>query len=140
MTPREFTAQMTRLRLEIEEAAVIGLHEAAEIIKTEAQAWIGEDHETWDPLAESTLKEKAAAGYEVPKPLLRTGELRDSIKIETQGLNAEIGTDHFLGPIHEHGTQHVPPRPFLGPALMSKGNEAVAVIEASIARAIKKIA
>jgi phage gpG-like protein len=140
MDVRQFALVMRTLRAEIEAAAIIGLHEAAEIVKDEAKRWIGEEHDIWPPLAESTINEKERLGFEVPKPLLRTGELRDSIRAAVVGMHAEIGTDHRLGPIHEHGTNHVPPRPFLGPALLTKTPEAIAAIEANIAKAIKKIA
>ena len=132
-------AILLRMRMNIEQAGAIGVREGAEIIKTEAQAWIGHQHDKWSPLADKTELEKEKEGDEVPDPLLRTGKLRDSIQVKALGLEAIIGTDDELGPIHEFGTEHVPPRPFLSSALMSKGNEAVAIIEENIAKAIHKI-
>jgi hypothetical protein len=40
---------------------------------------IGKEHEMWPPLAESTIRDKQRHGFPTPKPLLRTGEMRDSV-------------------------------------------------------------
>ena len=39
-------------------------------------------HDLWQPLAQSTIEDKARQGYRVPAPLLRTGDQRDSIEID----------------------------------------------------------
>ena len=138
MTPREFRMMAVELEAKIRAAAEVGMVAAAELIKDEAKAWIGQEHAEWPPLAESTLKAKAALGYEVPKPLLREGTLRDSIRAEVDGLNAEIGTDDPIASIHEFGTNKIPARPFLTSALNSKGEEAVALIERAIFAVVAK--
>lgn len=74
----------------------------------------------WAELADSTEQDKASKGYPVDAPLLRTGEMRDSITHEVDGLEAVIGAkDTDAGRLlvyHEFGTNKMPPRPVLGPA------------------------
>lgn len=136
MTPREFTSAIVQLETKIRAAAEVGLAAAAELIAEEAKAWIGEEHPNWPPLAERTLEIKTRLGFEVPNPLLRTGTLRDSIHVDVEGLEAEIGTDDPRAPAHELGDNTIPPRPFLTSAVISKGEEAVALIERAIFRVI----
>lgn len=75
----------------------------------------------WEPLADSTLAEKARLGLPSPSPLLRTGELRDSITYETQVSPASAVVMLFstseYAPVQElgGGPSHIPPRPFIGP-------------------------
>lgn len=70
----------------------------------------------WAPLAESTEAEKARLGYEPDAPLLRTGEMRDSIEVMVEGSEAVVGTNDEKMKWHEYGTEKMPPRPVLGPA------------------------
>jgi hypothetical protein len=72
-------------------AAVAAAHTAlkagAELVKTEAQAKLGHyqgaagDTPAWAPLSEATQADRVAKGFTPDDPLLRTGELRDSIEI-----------------------------------------------------------
>ncbi|QBJ80512.1 hypothetical protein [Aquitalea sp. USM4] len=71
----------------------------------------------WAELAESTEFDKASHGYPVDAPLLRTGEMRDSIGHEVHGLEAIIGAKDPKMVYHEFGTSKIPPRPVMGPAL-----------------------
>ncbi len=77
---------------------------------------------SWAPLADSTVREKERLGYtgrlSADDPLLRTGEMRDSIEHRTGDMEAFIGTDSPIAPYHEFGTDKMPPRPFIGPALV----------------------
>lgn len=72
----------------------------------------------WAELAESTKEERARLGYSENDPLLRTGDLRDSIEHEVAELEAVIGTGSDIAEYHEFGTSKMPPRPFMGPALV----------------------
>lgn len=53
-------------------------------------------------------------------PNIQSGELYESMRIDNQGLYADIGTDDFKGRFLEMGTQSMPARPFLLPALERK--------------------
>jgi phage gpG-like protein len=72
--------------------------------------------DAWAPLAESTKADRIRSGYTEDDPLLRSGELRDSIESEVVGLAAIVGTKKEIGLWQEVGTSHIPPRPFIGPA------------------------
>jgi len=76
--------------------------------------------DAWAPLAESTKVERVRRGYSEDEPLLRSGELRDSIQSEVMGLAAIVGTKSDIGLWQEVGTSHIPPRPFIGPAYVRK--------------------
>ncbi|HHL2824781.1 TPA: hypothetical protein ACQ431_003012 [Citrobacter murliniae] len=70
----------------------------------------------WAQLAESTQDQRARAGYTPDEPLLRSGELRDSITTRADGNGSITGTALDIGLWMETGTEKVPPRPYLGPA------------------------
>lgn len=95
---------------------------AAEIIEEDAKKRIGEYQDyvgpfpAWAELADSTKADRAAKGFPEDEPLLRTGTLRDSIKVTARGNEAVIGSDDEVALYQEVGTDKIPPRPFLGPA------------------------
>jgi len=100
-----------------------GLEKAAAKIDKAARDKIGEYqdangmHDAWPELADSTKKERSRLGFTENDPLLRTGELRDSISHETDGhLTAIIGSTSDIAVYQELGTDKIPPRPFLGSA------------------------
>jgi len=76
--------------------------------------------DAWVPLAESTKADRVRKGYTEDDPLLRSGELRDSIESEVIGLAAIVGTKSEIGLWQEVGTSNIPPRPFIGPAYAKK--------------------
>lgn len=106
---------------------VIGLHaaleKAAKRVEKRAKGKLGNYqngngmHDAWPELAESTKVDRVRKGFTENDPLLRTGGLRDSIKHQTKGLTAVIGTDSDVAVWQELGTAKIPPRPFLGAAL-----------------------
>ena len=78
----------------------------------------------WAPLSEFTKKEKAAGGWS-PKPLLRTGNLRQSFQPFSTSDIVGIGAmaSSFLGPEGDYASAHqegrperrLPARPMLPP-------------------------
>ena len=70
----------------------------------------------WVQLAESTQADRVAKGYTANDPLLRTGELRDSIGHQVGGLEAVVGSTSDIMVYQELGTERIPPRAVLGPA------------------------
>lgn len=70
----------------------------------------------WPDLAESTKDDRVKQGFPEDEPLLRTGDLRDSIEHEVEGLEAAIGSTDEKMVFHEFGTSKMPARPVLGPA------------------------
>lgn len=90
--------------------------------------------DAWVPLAESTKADRVRQGYSEDEPLLRSGELRDSIGSEVVGMAAIVGTKSEIGLWQEVGTAHIPPRPFIGPAYLRK----IDSLTESIGRAISR--
>lgn len=96
---------------------------AAELVQTNAQNRLGEYQDytgpfnSWAPLADSTKEDRVAKGFPEDEPLLRTGDLRDSIEVSAKGGEAVIGSVADIALYQEVGTDKMPPRPFLGPAI-----------------------
>lgn len=105
---------------------------AAASIAGRARSKIGVMQPSWAPLSPRTLEDKARLGYSGDgSPLLRTGEMRDSIGSRTTGdLKYSIGSDYKVSgtevpllQLHELGTKNMPPRPVLGPAAIEQRRE-----------------
>ena len=90
---------------EMEHAIIV---KACIMVAEEAKRVIGTYDYNWVPLAESTLKQKAA-----DTPLLETGEMRDSIGWWSEGLEGQVGSNSDIAVYQELGTSHIPPRSFL---------------------------
>ena len=85
---------------------------------------IGKEHEMWPPLAESTIRDKQRHGFPTPKPLLRTGEMRDNVE-------STVVSDHegAVGSDLEHGRKS-----FTSELAEEIGTEAAAVIVDALVR------
>jgi hypothetical protein len=70
----------------------------------------------WAPLTESTKADRSQQGFSEDDPLLRTGELRDSIEHQVHGLEGQVGSNLDIAVYQELGTKTIPPRSFLGGA------------------------
>ena len=73
--------------------------------------------EPWAELKDSTKADRLAKGYSENDPLLRSGELWESIQFEASGNEFIVGSDDPISLYQELGTPRIPPRPFLAPAL-----------------------
>lgn len=93
--------------------------------------------DAWAPLAESTKADRVRSGYTEDEPLLRSGELRDSIESEVFGLAAIVGTKSQIGFWQEVGTDSIPPRPFIGPAYVRKIDPLLEAIGRAISKGFK---
>lgn len=121
-SPAAFALHLLAVSYAIHKAEQAGLERVAKLIEKDAkdrighyQAAIGPFPE-WEPLADSTEYEKSRAGYPVDAPLLRTGEMRESIEHEVARNEAVIGSKQDKAAWQEFGTDSIPPRPFIGPA------------------------
>lgn len=101
------------------------LDHAGKTIKEEAKSVIGTYSYGWPPLAESTLKNKAA-----DTPLLETGKMRDSIEhtVIMSEKTVCIGSNEDTAVWQELGTSRIPPRSFLVGAATHKADEVVKAI------------
>lgn len=145
-------AEFERLALAVGIQSKADMDAAAKIIQDEAKAMIGEyqtgiaPFKDWPQLAARTMDDKMLGGYAPPdNPLLRTGEMRDSIERDADIGHAVVGSNDDVAVWQELGTHgpnpggdgyHVPPRSFLGGAAMRKGEDAALAIGAGLERAI----
>jgi HK97 gp10 family phage protein len=118
-------------RLASEAGAQKGLEKAAKLLEDRAKEAVGEYHEAvgpvpaWAELADATKADRVAKGFPEDEPLLRTGDLRDSISHQVSGNEAWIGSDSEIAEYHETGTSRMPPRPIFGTALYGAIDEVV---------------
>ncbi len=123
----EMTLLDAAIRMAAAEIAIrVNAHEALErvAVKVEAtaKAEIGEyqdaigPFQNWAELADSTKEDRVRKGYTENDPLLRSGELRNSIGHETSDLETVIGSTSDIMVYQEFGTSRIPPRPVMGPA------------------------
>lgn len=128
----EFAKFLGEMAEKAEEPAHRELDKAARIVQRRAKKDIGHYQQntgpfaSWAPLAASTIADKQRQGYAPPdSPLLREGNLRDSIERRVEGNEAVVGSDSEVAVFQELGTQTIPPRSFLGVAAFQEA-EAVA--------------
>ena len=114
------------------------LNVSGALMEQKAKEYIGEyqpavgNLPAWAPLADSTVAEKSRLGY-AEDPLLRTGEVRDSITMKTDQHGVTVGSDNPVAAMLEHGTSKMPPRSFLERAVLQSEkdieNEAKRLLE-----------
>jgi HK97 gp10 family phage protein len=116
----EFIAEIPAIERDVKAAERKIIERAAQIVQKKAKATIGHENDNWPALAPSTIADKQKHGYATPKPLLRTGALRDSIEYTVVSDDeAWVGTDNPIAPFQEFGTSRIPPRSFLASAAMA---------------------
>jgi phage gpG-like protein len=124
----------------VEEAEKRGAEVAGKLLQREARNMIGAEIDQWPPLAPSTVEEKERLGYtgqvSPTDPLLRTGELRLSITHQIEQHAVVLGSDDPIAPYQEHGTGHIPPRPFIGSTLFRDGHDALDLVANHMAGAM----
>jgi hypothetical protein len=136
---REMAFASTKMAAELE----LGFHAIVKDIEETAKEEIGVyqpavgPFEAWAPLAESTKSDRVRSGYTEDDPLLRSGELKDSIESEVIGLAAIVGTKSQIGLWQEVGTDRIPPRPFIGTAYVRKIDPLMESIGLAISRGFK---
>ena len=104
-------------------AAKDGVKAAVELLDKAAKAEIGTYQEAsgpfgaWPELADSTKEDRLRKGFTENDPLLRSGDLRESIHHEAEDWEGTVGSDSDVMVWQEFGTSKMPPRPVLGIAL-----------------------
>ena len=113
-------------------AGTASLTAAAELVEETAKDILGEyqtedtgEIAPWQMLAESTLAHLGLqdAAPEDHSPLLRKGDLRDSIGHKVEYPVAVVGSDDEVALYQELGTATIPPRSFLALAAFRKAQE-----------------
>ena len=77
----------------------------------------------WEELTAETEFDKIRKGYPVDAPLLRNGQMRNSIETTVIGNEAVVGSNDQKMVWHELGTRTIPPRAVLGPAAIRAGKD-----------------
>lgn len=110
----DFACYVERLSVEAAALPAEGARIMAPVMAETVKSVFGRTPPLAD-LAESTQAERAAKGYAPNEPLVRTGDLRDSVEsaIAIDGTHAlaMTGSADPLARIHEDGSAHFPPRP-----------------------------
>ena len=105
------------------------LEESCKIVEKEAKRVIGTYDYPWPPLAQETVDTRVRLGFTPDDPLLRTGELRNSIEhnveghLALRGYRGVVGSNLDKAVYQELGTSKIPPRSFLLGAALHKGLE-----------------
>lgn len=132
----KFAEHLAKTIIAQELAIKAALEKSARIVEREAKREIGHlqpevgPFQDWEELADSTKEDKERKGYVFNSdynPLLRTGELRNSISHEVKGHEAAIGSTSQVMVYQEFGTSKIPPRAVLGPAIY-KNKEIIKII------------
>jgi hypothetical protein len=118
-----------RAAIKVEQNA--GMKVAGDMLARSAKDMIGHEG-LWQPLADSTVEEKRRLGYagqvSETDPLLRTGQVRDSIASTTGEAVIVLGATDPIAKLHEDGTMHMPARPVIGPTMFREGHEAAGIV------------
>jgi hypothetical protein len=131
-----FVAELKACERDLEALGPKIVERACQIVQKKAKATIGHEHDAWPPLAESTIRDKAAHGYKTPAPLLRTGEMRDSIEYVVHGNEGCVGSNNDKAFWQELGTVKIPPRSFLVSAAISSEDKIHRMVGASAVAAL----
>lgn len=125
------------------EATHAGVHAGAEILRDEIKREMGTyqpeagPFEAWQELADSTKRERVAAGFTENDPLRRSGELAASVGVRSEGGRASIGSDDPVAVYQERGTIHIPARAAIGGSAFRKEHEVVDLIAARVVWAMR---
>ncbi|MCC3246674.1 hypothetical protein LG047_15340 [Methylocystis sp. WRRC1] len=132
-TLADFAKDLARADVMFEFARHEALEKACQIVEDEAKRVIGTYDYGWKQLAPATQRERVRLGFTPNDPLLRSGELRDSIThhvvtgLTGTGAMREdagyVGSPSKIALYQELGTARIPPRSFLGGAARAKEGE-----------------
>ncbi|MDY3551402.1 hypothetical protein R5W24_000478 [Gemmata sp. JC717] len=118
-----FAAHLLTAAVAVQKAEHKLLAHVGKVVEKRAKAKIGEYQDAappfagWAELADATKAERVKQGFPEDEPLLRTGDMRDSIGHTVQGNEVTIGSNNDKAVWQELGTETIPPRSFLGGAM-----------------------
>jgi HK97 gp10 family phage protein len=116
----------------------------------EYQPAVGE-FPAWEPLQPETVERKIEAGSQGDDPLVGhyakgtkgnavwSAPLQTTIEMQVGDWVAHVGTKDQLAEYHEYGTEHIPPRPFLRPALFEKTDEIKTLVNEAVSEALRNL-
>lgn len=118
------------------------LEYAARIIEEKAKSEVGTyqgaagPFAAWKELSPGTKADRKRQGFPENEPLLRTGEMRDSIQHVVLKDEAQVGSNNDKAFWQEVGTSRISPRSFLGSAAVNSAQEIELVIGREIMLAL----
>jgi hypothetical protein len=150
----EFCSFLNERMVEVQAGFLTTLTEIGSIIESDSKGRIGSYHAQvgpfpmWDELADSTKTERLAKGYSDDEPLYREGDLQNSISKEAtpwlvlvgvkngipsrgKAEMADIAIWQEFGAARK-GIPHIPPRPYLGPALYATMDKTLPIAAAAV--------
>ena len=125
------------------------LKDIGEGIARTAKSKLGEYQTGWPQLHESTQSEREELGFPANEPLLRSGDLRGSIRVTvrplTHGGDVYIGSNEAQARMMELGGPtpfggYVPPRPYLAPALVEQEKHVAKKVGNAVGNAAERAA
>jgi HK97 gp10 family phage protein len=139
-----FVEHLTAVAIAEDLAAKKALSKCLKIVEKRAKEKFGEYQEqagpfvAWKELADSTKADRERQGYPEDEPLLRRGDTRDSIgtAIAVSGMEGQVGSDSDIALYQEAGTEHIPPRSFLGGAMAEKLPEIKEIVGGALVGAL----
>jgi HK97 gp10 family phage protein len=136
----EFTTVLRRASIAVRKAEHEAVKHGAAMVAQEAKDLIGTEYAGWAELADSTVARKTAKGQtgriSSTDPEYATGELRDSIGSQADGLTGAAGTADHVAIFQEYGTSRMPPRSIFAAAGHRKAEEVGKVMGKMVAEAI----
>jgi phage gpG-like protein len=134
---RSFIAYAAVMDVLVEEAKHHALETTAKHIEKKAKEVIGTYDYGWPQLAESTQEDRVHKGFSANDPLLRTGQLRDSIGHTVDGsTRATVGSNEDVAVYQELGTATIPPRSFLLSTAMHEHDKILHIIGETVVKSM----
>lgn len=133
-----FASHVTGMIAHVEHAKHEALDEAAKTVQDGAKENIGTYTLGWPQLAEATQRQREAMGFSANEPLLRRGDLRDSIQRTVDRDEAHVGSNMDEAVWQELGTSRIPPRSFLMGTALQRESEIKHLLGAKAVAALIK--
>lgn len=125
LTFNEWATQLERAAIRAKNELEIPTEAVMKATEAVAKEVIGTYAFGWPQLSPSTQADRVSLGYPANEPLLREGDLRASIEskaeLAIEGAEGVVGSHSLIALWQELGTSRIPPRSFLGGALMRAG-------------------
>jgi phage gpG-like protein len=122
------------MALAVHEAEKLSLEKATKLLQKKAKEKFGEYQPeagpfvAWAELAESTKQDRERQGYPDDEPLLRSGDLRDSVQREVHNSEGFVGSNSDVAVYQELGTKNMPPRSTFGSTAAENMKVIVAIV------------
>lgn len=145
VTLRRFTAALNRMANNWDDLQESALEASGRRLQRAARGYIGDyqgavgPFPAWAPLAEFTIQDRISQGFTPDDPLLRTGEMRESIGYTVRGRVVDVGSNDWVAYWQEFGTPTIPARSFIGRALAEHGRDEARRVAERVFRPLMQI-